>query len=728
MTSRPGRYFVFNQGDSNKFWKIELTGSAHTVTFGRLGTAGQTKTKSFADSQAAQTSYDKLVAQKLKKGYVESAEKASAAPRKDDDQKSTTKTAAKKTAAKKIAAKKTAAKKTAATKTEGDAGTQATKYELVNGVDPHEYCSRVSVFQVVKGKRRKTDSFHSCPQPRTNSWIQMMEFLSEDRVLVADDRACVSIYDLKKKTYECSSDLKRLETVKSLLWDPGRSRIYMAGSIGREWGRSYVLVVRVPKLDVSYKFSIPTSMDMTLVSSKEERIFLSHLSLKIEGGEVVEQVPGLSTLNLDDKTSLFQEYGDQVVDQGRTLNFNPYASCTVAHRSAAKLVRNSYSHFQIVKRDGQTFVQSLIEVWSCDPFALEGRLPVFDHPADRFSERELALIQKRQLAGLVERQIAGGSMIDCLPGELDNPVSRLWMDSDGKHVWVQMNVHRPVLRKLKLDGSWRSGLAWHPVDDGTFDSADGSLARYHLDGPIVEVDLDDLGLFDDELASVTLPTKSFPKVDEQKLGTDTLDCKNAYLIEVQSLKKAKALNAGLERLVAYLESSPHLKSPTFAFQAKGRYLEGLALWEALYSKCGQRLDHFRLAIELLISQKGTAGLAVRDPLLVTIPEHKWARAFVWQWVVDHEMWNLLEARQLVDLTLDWGKWEEENLTGLQRLLAKTDIGIKAFKRQYKRGLKRHLKNRNNRRDFLEALREHSPAIATEIEGYIVEQDEKAGSL
>jgi uncharacterized protein (TIGR02996 family) len=65
------RTFVFTDGSSNKFWHIELTGKSFTVQFGRVGTSGQTQTKSFASPTLAQNAHDKLVAEKLKKGYVE---------------------------------------------------------------------------------------------------------------------------------------------------------------------------------------------------------------------------------------------------------------------------------------------------------------------------------------------------------------------------------------------------------------------------------------------------------------------------------------------------------------------------------------------------------------------------------------------------------------------------------------------------------------------------------
>ena len=62
---------VFKDGTSNKFWRIELDGKEHTVCFGRVGTDGQTQTKSFDSEEAAKKSCDKLIAEKRKKGYVD---------------------------------------------------------------------------------------------------------------------------------------------------------------------------------------------------------------------------------------------------------------------------------------------------------------------------------------------------------------------------------------------------------------------------------------------------------------------------------------------------------------------------------------------------------------------------------------------------------------------------------------------------------------------------------
>ena len=67
------RRFEFVAGNSAKFWEVSVAGHEVTVAFGRLGTTGQTQTKSLADSESAQRHAEKLIRQKLGKGYVESA-------------------------------------------------------------------------------------------------------------------------------------------------------------------------------------------------------------------------------------------------------------------------------------------------------------------------------------------------------------------------------------------------------------------------------------------------------------------------------------------------------------------------------------------------------------------------------------------------------------------------------------------------------------------------------
>ena len=72
--------YEFKEGSSSKFWEIEVGGKALTTKWGRIGTAGQTLTKSFKDEAAARKEHDKLVAEKTKKGYEEKD-----APSGDDD-------------------------------------------------------------------------------------------------------------------------------------------------------------------------------------------------------------------------------------------------------------------------------------------------------------------------------------------------------------------------------------------------------------------------------------------------------------------------------------------------------------------------------------------------------------------------------------------------------------------------------------------------------------------
>ena len=63
------RRFEYVDGTSSKFWEIVVQGSEMTVCFGRIGTAGQTKTKTLANPEAAAREADKLVGEKTAKGY-----------------------------------------------------------------------------------------------------------------------------------------------------------------------------------------------------------------------------------------------------------------------------------------------------------------------------------------------------------------------------------------------------------------------------------------------------------------------------------------------------------------------------------------------------------------------------------------------------------------------------------------------------------------------------------
>jgi predicted DNA-binding WGR domain protein len=86
------RRFEFVDGTSSKFWEITVEGASMSVCFGRIGTAGSAKDKTFPSPAEAKREAEKLVSEKTKKGYVEVG--ASAKP----------KPAAAKSAAKPVAA------------------------------------------------------------------------------------------------------------------------------------------------------------------------------------------------------------------------------------------------------------------------------------------------------------------------------------------------------------------------------------------------------------------------------------------------------------------------------------------------------------------------------------------------------------------------------------------------------------------------------------------------
>jgi uncharacterized protein (TIGR02996 family) len=74
------RTFVFSDAKSQKFWNIDLQGASFTVNFGKVGTKGQTQTKDFPSAEKARKAHDKLVAEKLAKGYVETTAAPSPLP------------------------------------------------------------------------------------------------------------------------------------------------------------------------------------------------------------------------------------------------------------------------------------------------------------------------------------------------------------------------------------------------------------------------------------------------------------------------------------------------------------------------------------------------------------------------------------------------------------------------------------------------------------------------
>lgn len=73
VSAEKPRYFECVENSSSKFWEIALNGSDLTTRWGRIGSDGQSKTKSFASAEKARAEYDKLLSEKTEKGYVEVA-------------------------------------------------------------------------------------------------------------------------------------------------------------------------------------------------------------------------------------------------------------------------------------------------------------------------------------------------------------------------------------------------------------------------------------------------------------------------------------------------------------------------------------------------------------------------------------------------------------------------------------------------------------------------------
>lgn len=74
-------YLEVRNKQSSKFWSIKVQGVDHTVHYGRIGTAGQKKTKTFPSAAAAQRDAERLIGEKRKKGY-ETKKKTTPKPRK----------------------------------------------------------------------------------------------------------------------------------------------------------------------------------------------------------------------------------------------------------------------------------------------------------------------------------------------------------------------------------------------------------------------------------------------------------------------------------------------------------------------------------------------------------------------------------------------------------------------------------------------------------------------
>lgn len=76
-TVTPERIFLCTEGDASKFWRVRVEGSLQTVRYGRIGTDGHELTKTFDSATLASKATDKLIREKLGKGYREVSDQES---------------------------------------------------------------------------------------------------------------------------------------------------------------------------------------------------------------------------------------------------------------------------------------------------------------------------------------------------------------------------------------------------------------------------------------------------------------------------------------------------------------------------------------------------------------------------------------------------------------------------------------------------------------------------
>ena len=72
--------YIYQDEKSHKFWAVEQQGNELHISWGKVGTQGQSQVKNFADAAAAEKAELKLIAEKVKKGYVEQAKDNSLQP------------------------------------------------------------------------------------------------------------------------------------------------------------------------------------------------------------------------------------------------------------------------------------------------------------------------------------------------------------------------------------------------------------------------------------------------------------------------------------------------------------------------------------------------------------------------------------------------------------------------------------------------------------------------
>lgn len=73
--SAGSRYFEFVEGTSSKFWEISTSGNELTTRWGRIGSNGQSKTKTFGSADKALREYHAAIEEKMESGYKEVSKK-----------------------------------------------------------------------------------------------------------------------------------------------------------------------------------------------------------------------------------------------------------------------------------------------------------------------------------------------------------------------------------------------------------------------------------------------------------------------------------------------------------------------------------------------------------------------------------------------------------------------------------------------------------------------------
>jgi predicted DNA-binding WGR domain protein len=68
------RRFEYIQGNQAKFWEVTRRGATLTFNSGRIGGSAKSRTKQLVDYMAAEQEFDRLIRDKLRRGYIEVAE------------------------------------------------------------------------------------------------------------------------------------------------------------------------------------------------------------------------------------------------------------------------------------------------------------------------------------------------------------------------------------------------------------------------------------------------------------------------------------------------------------------------------------------------------------------------------------------------------------------------------------------------------------------------------